>query len=127
VFDAYYGTPRSFVESTCAKGNDVLLTIDVQGAQQLQKKMRNAVYVFLLPPSLATLKKRLLKRKTDSIAVIKKRLQQAKREIKEARHYDYVVTNDSLTKAVNKIVTIINTEKCNVDRNMEVINGLCSA
>ena len=124
VFDHYYGTPKKSVMDTVKKGNDVLLTIDVQGARKIQKKLKNAVYVFLLPPSLKELEKRLRKRKTDSDRVIKKRLGEAKREIQQAQYYDYIVINDRIDNAVKTIQQIINSEKHTYARNKEVVRGV---
>lgn len=126
VFDNYYGTPKSFVDKMLCAGNDVLLTIDVQGALKIKKKLPDAVFVGLVPPSLATLEDRLTKRGTDAGDEIKKRLREAKRELKEMRWYDYVVVNEALSKAVCDIESIIKTEKLKVTRNKEVLRGICS-
>lgn len=126
VFDHYYGTPQDCVEKTMLKGFDVLLTIDVQGARKIRKKIKDAVYVFLLPPSLSVLKERLCKRKTDTRIEIQKRLRIAKQELREAKEYDYVIVNDRIDKAVFAIESIIVAEKKRVNRNKEVLRGLYS-
>jgi len=124
VFDNFYGTPRSFVEKMSDKGFDVILTIDVQGARKIKKQLKEAVSVFLLPPSIKELEKRLYGRKTDSDVVIKKRLNIARAELKDAPLYDYVVVNDVLKETIETVSSIINAEKYRVKRNEEVLNGL---
>jgi guanylate kinase len=126
VFDKFYGTPKTFVEKTVRKGDDVLLTIDVQGAKKIKKKLNDAVYIFLLPPSMTVLRKRLQGRKTDSHAEIKKRLCVARKELQEAKYYDYVVTNDQIQETVKIILSIIQAEKQRINRNKEVLRGIYS-
>jgi len=127
VFDKFYGTPATFVKRTVSTGNDVLLTIDVQGAHKIKKKLKDAVFIFLLPPSMSVLRKRLQGRKTDSTDEIRKRLRIAKGELREVKKYDYVVTNDRLSETVKIILSIIKVEKQKVNRNKEVLCGLYSA
>lgn len=124
VFDNYYGTPRTSMNALLEKGVDVLLTIDVQGARTVKKKVRDAVSIFLLPPSMAVLKARLYGRKTDSESIIKKRLAIAETELQEAPLYDYVVVNDVLPETVDAVRSIIKAEKYRVERNKEVLHVL---
>jgi guanylate kinase len=126
VFDHYYGTPHACVEKTVAKGFDILLTIDVQGTRTIKKKIKDAVYIFLLPPSMSVLNKRLCNRKTDTPSEIKKRLRIAKQELREAKEYDYVIVNDRVDNAVLAIKSIIVAEKKRVNRNKEVLRGVYS-
>jgi guanylate kinase len=111
VYDNYYGTPRRFVEESLGEGLDIILEIDIQGALQIKEKYPEAVLVFIAPPSKRELEKRLNIRGTDSQEVIVRRLQCVAGEIKLASRYDYIVINDEITKAVNKIRAILNAEK----------------
>lgn len=104
----YYGTPARFVESNIKAKKDVLLNIDVQGATQVKKKYPDVtISIFLLPPSMAELNKRLKGRSTESAPEIKKRLAIAKKEISRARFYDYRVVNDNMDRALEEIKAII--------------------
>ncbi|RTZ70259.1 MAG: guanylate kinase [Aquificaceae bacterium] len=104
IYKYYYGTPKSEVERILSQGKDALLIIDVQGAFQVKEKLPNAVSIFLLPPSFGELKKRLTLRGEREI---EERLEWAKREIPCAKHFDYVVVNDVLEKAVEEIKSIM--------------------
>lgn len=117
VVNQYYGTPRRFVESNTKDGNDVLLTIDVQGALQVKRVYPDAVSIFLLPPALTTLKERLRKRSTESESEIKKRLAIANGEINMAGLYDYTIINDDVERALKKLKAIITAERCRVIHN----------
>ena len=109
VFDNYYGTLKSKISNKIKKKKIILLDIDWQGARQIrQKKINNIVTIFILPPSINILKKRLRKREND-INFINKRMARAKKEIMHWKEYDYVVVNKSLTKCVNEIKNIIYT------------------
>ena len=110
VHDHYYGTPRRYVEEQVAGGKIVLLAIDVQGAQAVRKKIP-AVTVFIVPPSLHSLEERLKYRHQDPADSVHKRLSNASAELSEARHYDYLVVNDSLNDAITNIEAIIIAEK----------------
>ena len=111
VFDNYYGTPEEFVEKKIAIGKSVLLIIDVQGAFQVKKKRPGATLIFIFPPSLGELKKRLIARKTDNTAEIKSRLKIARREMALAKRYDYQVINDDLDRAVDRLKKIVSSVK----------------
>lgn len=110
VHGYFYGTPKSFLENT--KGRDLILNIDVQGGVNIKKKFSDSILIFLMPPSLKELKNRLLKRKRDSKEEINKRIKNAKREIKFALKYDFIVINDKIKNAVNKLKAIIISERC---------------
>lgn len=103
----YYGTPKAPVEKWLSEGYDVILEIDVNGAFKVKNKMPEAVMIFMLPPSVYTLKSRLEKRGTENADVVKKRLKQAKKEIEFARDYDYIFVNDDLDDAVFDLMAII--------------------
>ncbi|MDE6594005.1 MAG: guanylate kinase [Oscillospiraceae bacterium] len=117
-----YGTPKKAVDDMLASGRDVLLEIEVQGALKVMEKCPEAVFIFILPPSLETLRERLEKRGTESAEVIAERVSQAEREIKEAYKYGYAVVNDELDKAVGDFLAIIRGEKLAVKRNGEAID-----
>jgi guanylate kinase len=111
VYNNCYGTPMRFVEETLGEGHDIILEIDIQGALQVKEKYPQAVLVFIVTPSKSDLKKRLLSRGTDDQKVIEKRLQSVAGEMKLAGRYDYIVINDEISKAVDKIKSIITAEK----------------
>lgn len=109
--DDYYGTPREPVEEALEKGQDVILEIEVQGALQVKQAMPEAILVFIIPPSLSELRRRLLVRGTDSLAKIRKRLKRAEEEIRMADQFKYVLVNDQLDKAVSDFAAIIQAER----------------
>lgn len=112
VYGNYYGTPRRAVEEILEQGKDVTLEIDTQGALQVKDKYADAVLIFIAPPSLAELERRLLRRGTDSPDEILKRLHSAAAEMSLIHRYDYVVVNDEVEQAVSKVCSIITAEKC---------------
>ena len=103
VVGNYYGTSYESVQSMCEQGYDVILEIDVQGAQQVRKALPEALSIFILPPSLAVLEQRLRQRQTDSEEVIARRLSEAVDEIQQALMFDYVVSNRSLQQAEEEL------------------------
>ncbi len=116
VYNNYYGTPKSFVIENLEKGIDVLLEIDIQGALKIKKLMPDGVFVFVLPPSVEELSKRLIERGKDSAQEIERRLACYDQEISNVSHYDYVVVNDYVSEATEKIGAIITAERCSVKR-----------
>ncbi len=107
VFNNLYGTSRSWVEDTLQRGIDVILEIDWQGAQQIQRLYPDCISIFILPPSLATLSERLTHRNQDHNDIIKKRLADAQETISHVEEYDYVVLNDYFETALNDLKTIV--------------------
>jgi guanylate kinase len=108
VHDAYYGTPRGPIDAAMARGRRVILSIDVQGAAKIRRALgRRATLIFLLPPSMDSLRQRLERRRTDSPAVIRRRLAAAKRELACARWYDRRLVNDRLPATVRDVKSII--------------------
>ena len=107
-----YGTPRAYVEQRMAEGMNVLLDIEVQGARQVRKKMPKAVLIFIAPPSIEELERRLRGRGTDTEAAIEGRLIRARQEFQEADFYDYLIVNDDVEKAASKLNAIIEAEHC---------------
>jgi len=117
----YYGTPREPVEAALAKGQDVILEIEVQGALQVATQMPEAILVFIIPPSLSELRRRLLVRGTDSLEKIHKRLKRAEEEICMADKFKYVLVNDQLDKAVSDLASIIQAERLKYERMGEAV------
>jgi guanylate kinase len=107
VFDNYYGTASATVEAALAEGQDLVLEIDWQGAQQVRARLPEAHHIFILPPSLAALEGRLRKRSTDSDAVIARRLQDSVNELSHWREFDFVVINDNFELALEDLHTIV--------------------
>lgn len=117
VYDHYYGTPKKYVLDKIKQGRSVLLEIDIQGAMQVKKRYPKGVFVYIVPPSLEILSKRIHARGTDSEEVIQNRLAQITSELALAHQYDYIVVNDVLKDAVHKTCSIIEAEKCKLSRN----------
>ena len=114
VHNNYYGTPRTYVDAARAQGVDVILKIDVQGGRAVKQKMPDAVLIFLQPPSLEELERRLRGRATESEEDIARRLLNARREMAQRPYYDYAVTNDAVEDAVDTIVAILRAEHCRI-------------
>ena len=112
VFGNYYGTPKKFVLEMLKKNKDILFNIDVQGAAQIKRNFKEAVLIFILPPSLKVLYKRLQTRSTDTKKEVEKRLKIAEKELKAVNVYDYIVLNDKLSAATKDIVAIIKADRC---------------
>lgn len=114
--DNYYGTPKKPVFDQCNSGHDVILEIEVQGALQVMESCREAVTVFIMPPSLKELENRLTGRQTESEEIVRKRMQTAVDEMKEAGRYDYIVFNHTVEEAVQELASILRAEKCRRER-----------
>jgi guanylate kinase len=124
--DDYYGTPKEPVEEALNQGQDVLLEIEVQGALQVKQALPEAILVFIIPPSLSELRRRLLVRGTDSLPKIRKRLERAVEEIRMADRFKYVLVNDQLDKAVSDFAAIIQAERLLQPRMREAIEQALS-
>lgn len=111
VLGNWYGTPRAPIERALRAGQDVMLTIDVQGARQIRSGRLPVTTIFLLPPSLNVLRQRLQRRGTESAAQIRARLRLARRELREVKHYDYAVVNDHLKEAVSAVAAIVRAQR----------------
>ena len=118
--DNYYGTPKNKINEYLEQGIDVVLIIEIQGALQIKELIPEALFIFIMPPSMEELKSRLINRGTDSPDKIISRFKRAYEEINEVTKYNYVVINDDVEKASNKVISIIKAEKCRVDRIEEV-------
>jgi len=116
VYGHFYGTPRRPVMDALAKGRVVLLEKDMQGALSLQKTFPEGVFIFILPPSLDELKRRLMGRGTETPEALQRRLATAVSEIRSAGRYGYAVLNDDLKEAARRLVAIITAERCRVSR-----------
>lgn len=114
--DNYYGTPVKYVRETMDKGKDIFLEIEVQGAEQVKNKIPDALFIFLAPPSILDLENRLKGRGTESDEVIKERIKKARKEIQMMYLYDYVVENDEVELAVERIKAIIKSEHLKRER-----------
>ena len=121
--DKYYGTPVDFVNEKLKKGIDVILEIDIEGARKVNEKRKDAVFIFIMPPSMKVLKERLIGRKTETKEQVIERFKTAYKEINEVSKYNYVIVNDNLDDALSKMDAIITCEKCRVDRIEEVEIG----
>lgn len=124
VFGNFYGTPIHKIEERLNCGEDVLLEIDIQGALNVMKRRPDGVYIFLLPPSLEELKKRIKKRGTESPETLERRFNTAKIEIETGTKYQYAVVNDEVDAAVEKIQAILAAERCKVNRNENLFKNL---
>ena len=122
--DNYYGTPRKFVEQEMKDGRDVILEIEVQGAMNVKKQYPNALLIFVTAPSAQSLKDRLAGRGTESEEVINKRMKRAAQESEDIDAYDYIVVNDDLEECVKTIHSIIVSNKCLRNNNLEFIDTI---
>jgi guanylate kinase len=120
VHTNYYGTPREFVIEQIEKGETVLLEIDVQGALQVKENYPEAIFVFLLPPTMEELKNRIVKRGTESNEDIERRYKNAFKEIEFLGKYDYFVINNQIEDAVSDIESIIRAERLKVKRHSNI-------
>lgn len=112
----YYGTPRKAVEDQLLQGKNVVLEIEVQGAMKIRESFPEAVFIFILPPTIDELRDRLEKRGTETSEVIQKRIDEAEQEIKMAVYYDYWIVNNKLEVAVDDFIAIIRSEKLKKER-----------
>lgn len=124
VFERKYGTLREFVEKELEEGKDVLLEIDVQGALKVRGTKADSVLIMLVPPSLPELVERLRHRNTENDEEIKKRFAKAKIEMEQFRSFDYIVINDDIQVACNKIESILKNEKYRSSRNTELVEKI---
>lgn len=114
----YYGTPKDKVEEQLAKGKEVILEIEVNGALQVREKCKDAVFIFLVPPTKKSLYDRLLSRGTETEYEVRKRIEKANREFTLAHKYDYIVVNDEVYNAADRIMAIIRSEHAKTERSI---------
>lgn len=120
----YYGTPKAFIEDSVKNGKDVILEIEVEGAMQIKKIYPEAIFIFVVPPSLTELENRLVGRGTEQRDVIEQRLARAKEELALYNNYDYVVVNDRLVEALEEIKCIVRVEKLKSSYYKEKVESL---
>jgi len=123
VHGNHYGTSKKEVDSKGTKG-DLLLDVDVQGAQQIKAKSKRATFIFILPPSFQELKTRLEVRGLESPDSIRKRLEVARREIRSYSQFDYLIVNDQLEKAVRELESILISSRCHLDSRKREIRSI---
>lgn len=125
VYDHFYGTSKVWVDEQLNKGSDIILEIDWQGAQQIKAMFKNeAIFIYILPPSLEILKERLTKRAQDNQEVIKKRLSKAREDISHYKEFDYLVVNDNLQTATNELIAIVSSLRLSIEKQKENLKGL---
>ena len=117
----YYGTPKAPVIEAIDRGETVFIEVDVNGKNNICKKIRDAVTVFIMPPSVEVLKKRLVGRGTENSEVVEKRMKEALNEISKACEYDYIVINDDLEKATADLACIIDADRLKTERNKQFL------
>lgn len=120
----YYGTPKLPVENWLSQGKDVVLEIEVQGGAQIKQLMPDCVSVFIVPPSMSILEKRLRDRGTENDETVRRRLETARQELTRAKDYDYIVINDRLEDAVDDLQAVLRGEKRRYSRNQEMIEAV---
>ncbi|MDO5344591.1 MAG: guanylate kinase [Lachnospiraceae bacterium] len=120
--DNYYGTPRNYVEEQMARGKDIILEIEIQGALKIKAKYPDALLLFVMPPSGDALRQRLTDRGTESAEVIEARLERAKAEADGIESYDYILVNDNLEDCVDRMHELIRCQHWQVGNNEEFID-----
>lgn len=122
--DNYYGTPKKYVQQQLNEGRDVILEIEIQGALKIKKQFPSALLLFIVPPSAAELKRRLVGRGTETPEVVEKRMRRAAEEAEGIGHYDYVIVNDSLDDCISKTHEVIDAARLTPVRNEAFIKGI---
>ena len=117
-----YGTPKKFIDRAMEQGRDVILDIEIQGAEQVHKKRPDVVRIYVAPPSWEELERRLIGRGTEDMEKVKSRLARGKEEFLVAKDFDYFVINDTVDRAVDEISAIMCAEHCKPDERIEMIN-----
>ena len=126
VYGNYYGTPRRFIQECLASGEDVLVDIDVQGAQTVRQRCPDAVSIFIMPPSYQELRERLECRKLDKDYVIEQRLRIAGQEIRHFKYYDYLIINRVLEESIEELKAIILGSRCRRSSRSEYAKSIVS-
>lgn len=126
VHTNYYGSPKKQVIDEIESGKIVLLEIDVQGAMQVKENYDEAIFIFLLPPSMGELRRRIVARNTETKEEIDKRMENAYKEVDQLDEYDYFVINEDLDEAISQVENIIKTERLRVKRNLSIKNIILS-
>lgn len=118
----YYGTPKKYVDTAMEQGRDVLLDIEIQGAEQVHRQRPEVVRIYVAPPSWAELERRLIGRGTEDMEKVRSRLERGKQEFAAASSFDYFVINDTVDNAVTEIRAIMLAEHCRPDERVEMID-----
>ncbi len=126
VYGNYYGTSARFVDGGISEGCDVLLDVDVQGAEAIRERRPDSISIFILPPSYQTLQQRLELRALDKRYVMEQRLRIARQEVRHYRNYDYLIVNDLLANAVEELKSIIIAARCRKERRAELAQSVLS-
>jgi guanylate kinase len=124
VYDEYYGTPVAPILEGLERGEVIMMDLDVQGALCVRRKLPEAVLVFLLPPSLEDLKKRMYRRGTECSRSVERRLAAAKDEIASGGDYDYLIVNDDISRAVAQLTSIVEAERLRTKRQSSFLDTL---
>ncbi|MDB5085539.1 MAG: guanylate kinase [Bacilli bacterium] len=124
VYSNYYGTPRGPIEERLEQGYNVVLEIEMQGAAQVKQQFPQGVFIFLIPPSLDELKRRLIGRGSETQATFNERFGSVEQELARMSEYDYVVVNDTVEAAVERMMAIITAEACSVPRHLDYYHNL---
>ena len=123
VHGNFYGTSLATLNECRSQGVDLILDIDCQGARQLKGRFEGGVYIFVLPPNIGELRRRLDNRSSDSEEVIQRRINNAAGEIKESRWYDYIIVNDKFSEAVEQLKSVLIAEQCKAFRLIQVLSS----
>ena len=126
VFDNFYGTAQQTVEDNLAQGKDVLLEIDWQGAQQVRHLLPECVSIFILPPSIETLRQRLEARGKDDVEIINRRMKDAVTEMSHHSEFDYLIVNDDFSEALKALKSIVLTNRLKQSRQSQNLKTLLS-
>jgi guanylate kinase len=126
VHDNFYGTSRAQVERELAEGHDIILEIDVQGAQSVHNQVSDAISIFILPPSFEVLRARLTARGSESADALALRLKNARGEVEHYREFQYVVVNDDAEQAAKQLATIIHAERARRERQERAAQSVLS-
>lgn len=126
IFNHLYGTSKTWVEQTLAKGIDVILEIDWQGQQQIKQLFKDSISIFILPPSIEDLRNRLIKRNQDNQDIIQMRLADVKETVSHVHDFDYIVINDDFTHALSELKTIIQSGRLQEPRQSAKYAALIS-
>jgi guanylate kinase len=119
-----YGTGMDYVQNHLGKGEDILLDIDVQGAQQVRRRVREAISILIFPPNHRVLYERLKNRRSDTDEVITKRLQGARNELARFSEYDYLIVNDDFRQATQELIAILSACRCRTERRRNQVNSI---
>lgn len=122
----YYGTPRAFVENELKAGRDVILEIEVNGALNIKEQYPETILIFITPPSVEELRKRLIGRKSEALDVIEKRLSRARDEAKDIENYEFIVQNEDgqVEKCADTIHAIVTAKKCKIQENTSFVTKI---